>query len=75
MNVKPHQLPELGDLEPVPWVATVTVRVLDVWTSSFHGEARDVVLLLEQTRERWQGTCSPAPSGSREDLSELPHAG
>ena len=33
--------------EPVSKVAALTVGVLDVWTSSFHGEAEGVLLLLE----------------------------
>ena len=33
--------------ELVSKVAALTVGVLDVWTSSFHGEAEGVFLLLE----------------------------
>lgn len=33
--------------EPVSKVAALTVGVLDVWRSSFHGEAEGVILLLE----------------------------
>lgn len=53
----------------------MAVGVPDVWTSSFLREARDLVLLLEWVGGRWQGTCPPAISGSREDLNQFPCTG
>lgn len=29
-------------------MAAVKVRMLDMWTSSFHGDASDLILLLEE---------------------------
>lgn len=45
-------------------------EVLDVWTSSFQGDADDLFLLLEQARGRSLGKCSLALPGSGKASSQ-----
>lgn len=54
VNAQALWLSGLGDWGPVPWVAALEVRALDVWTTSFQGEDGDLVLLLKQEGGRRQ---------------------
>lgn len=72
MNAKPHQLPELGDLGPVLWLAVIRLE----WWVCAKAPFKE---RLESWGYCWSkpggGVCSPAISSSWEDAGQLSHVG
>ena len=68
-----HQSEMIWD--PVPCVATTNAGMINVWTSSFWGEAGDLILLLEQARGESQGEYHHLFWSPGEDPSQHPNAG
>lgn len=67
---KSHYMSELDVWGSIPRMAAMEFEVLDVWTSSFQGDADDLFLLLEQARGRSLGKCSLALPGSGKASSQ-----
>lgn len=77
----PHSPVELVNTSPIgyqsqalqkliPWVAAINAGVSDIDVSFVQGDNGDLVLLLEQTGERWKELCPLASPFSREDHNQ-----